>query len=321
MSLGSTLGTIGGVVAGPIGAVGGYAYGSAYDQQKQAAEAKAAADQKIAEEQLKFQKETQQKAEGFAAPSMDELMLIQQQLQHMSRLYTLQDAAYNRDLNLVNSIDPNIVSAGQNTYAIMNGKAAPTLDPIQKQRDIQRRQLETQLSQRMGPGYATSSAGIEALNNFDLQTSTLMTQAQQSYLGSLGSLTAQLSGARPNLAGQVNSNAMTMGQLTGSLEGQLGAIKNRQIGATIGTNPAPYGGAQYIGDAERAQGNASQAAQTLGTLTSLGAAGIGYAAGGGFSGGGAKTGTQLKTADLSYGSGNSAANTRTPLLYNSGAVA
>lgn len=281
---------IGGLAGGGLGILASL-FGD--DGAKQAA----AAQQAIAEQQLAFQKETQKQAQGFAAPTMQELLAIQDELSQLSRLYTLQQAAYTRDSNLVNSIDPNIISAGQNAYDILNGKAAPTLDPISKQRDQQKRQLQTQLAQTLGPGYASSSAGLKALNDFDLQTNSLMTQAQQSYLGTLGTLTSQFSNARPNLGAEVNQNATTMGNLSGQIVGQLGNFQQRQINATIGTNPAPYGGASSVGAGVLGQYQASQGAQLQGTLATLGGAALPGLIDS------LKPSSMLKLPDLSYGGG------------------
>ena len=48
-----------------------------------------------------------------------------------------------------------------------------------------RQQLKNTLSERLGSGYETSSAGIEALSRFDDDTSNVLMSAQQQTLGML----------------------------------------------------------------------------------------------------------------------------------------
>lgn len=99
-----------------------------------------------------------------------------------------------------------------------------------RQREAQKQMLESQLRQRFGAGYATSSAGMAALNQFQQQTADLATQMLPSVL-------------------QAQAAATTG---AASYEDML---KKRQIAASQGASTTPYQGASEIYNLEMARNN------------------------------------------------------------------
>jgi len=164
--------------------------------------------------------------------------------------------------SLLNSYSPAAQAAGQQALALMNGQQAPALSVLQNQRSQQRAQLQQQLQQQLGPGYAESSAGIQALNNFDQDTSNTMNTAQQSavnqYMGyaqNAGQLGAGLQqqgsqGYTTNTAMQQGQQAMQVGALTGTTvnpglayAGQqaMGQAVGNSFGQLAGASASMYG--------------------------------------------------------------------------------
>jgi hypothetical protein len=168
-----------------------------------------------------------------------------QQLQQAVTLNT-QDVA--RKQKILDSADPALIEAGKQALDMLQGKQAASLAPLQNQRAQQRAALEQNLQKQLGSDYATSTAGIQALNNFDQQTSNLSTQLQQSTLSQFMGYVGM-----GEQAGNMQNN---IGNAAG-LSAQRGAINQRQVNALLGTNVDP--GLQFTGSMARA--NASQAFQ------------------------------------------------------------
>ncbi len=140
------------------------------------ANATADAYQNAANAQLAQQRADREQALKFAAPSAAELAQLQQSI-------TLNNQDISRKQKLLASADPAMIEAGKQALKLMQGKNASAIAPYQNQRAQQRAQLEQGLSQRLGGDYATSSAGIQALNNFDQQTANGLQAVQQQTLG------------------------------------------------------------------------------------------------------------------------------------------
>lgn len=169
------------------------------------------------------------------------------EIQQLHQAMAVNQQSITQAQNLINSADPALVEAANQAMGLMQGKSAASLAPIQNQRAQQRSEMEQQLAQQLGSGYRTSSAGIQALNNFDQQTANLMTNAQQStigqYMGYAG-MGAQL-GASQQQQGFQN-------YLAGNQ--QSFGWRQNQVGALQGTPVNP--GLQYSGDIARNQGQA-----------------------------------------------------------------
>jgi hypothetical protein len=138
----------------------------------------------------------------------------------------------------------------------MQGKSAAGLKPLQNQRAQQRQQLQASLASQLGPDYATSSQGQNALNQFDQQSADQMNNAQQAAIG-------QYMGYAQNAEqfGNLNSNM----QQSNNFVNQYGDQSRRRMGAITGNTINP--GLQYSGQIFANQ----QAMQNTGKLIGAGA--------------------------------------------------
>lgn len=89
------------------------------------------------------------------------------------------DVTIARERKVLEAIDPSLMEAGKQALQLLQGKESALLSPLRNQRTRDRKQLEERLRRQLGPGFETSSAGIEALGRFDEQTSDLLTRTQQ----------------------------------------------------------------------------------------------------------------------------------------------
>lgn len=152
------------------------------------------------------------------------------------------------------SADPALIEAGNQALALLQGKEAQGLDPLKRQRAKQRQQLEAQLRQRLGSGYAESSAGIQALSAFDEATDTALSQAQQASLGQLLGV-AQTSSAQNTL--------LPVSSQFGNLASLRGNISQREASALLGAPIKSVGGGQ-LEDYLTATGDIGSSAQMEG---------------------------------------------------------
>lgn len=224
----------------------------------------AAVDQGRAQErgamaQLDQQRQDRSLAMAAAEPSPDELIAIERNLRANER-------DIQRNERVLDAVDPALIEAGRQALQLMQGEEAKTIDPIRKARLRQRQELESQLRQRLGSGYADTTSGNRALAEFDYQTDTLMAQEQDRSLGTLlgsSQFSRQVADITPNI------NAGT------SLASVLGNIGNRRVNAITGT-PINEAGAPFVAEAlgAQAQGqfwnNIMNSAMTAGSAYALG---------------------------------------------------
>lgn len=178
------------------------------DASRQASNAQAAAARKY-QDYLDGQ---QQKALGTldSAVSPAQMASYDTALQAQSRSVARQE-------ELAKSISPALVDSGKQLQQLINGQSAPVLDNLKGQRMQARNQLLDSLRQQYGPGAESSSAGQQALSQFDVQTSNLLSGVQQSYIQQLSNISlgganalATGDGANKSLADIVNNNPMTL---------------------------------------------------------------------------------------------------------------
>lgn len=124
-----------------------------------------------------------------------------------------------------------------------------------RQRQSQRGLTESVLRQRFGPGYATTSAGQAALQQFDAQTADLATQMI------------------PNIL-QSQTAAITQ---QAAFEN---AIIGRELAAATRTSMVPYAGSQYAGQLIQARQDAQSNQSLWGTIGTIGGAIGGFYLGG-----------------------------------------
>lgn len=229
----------------------------------------AKAKERMAQAELEQQRADRQAALA-AADNPHEIAQLEQMIRMNER-----DLA--RREQLIASADPALIEAGKQALQLLQGKEAATLGVVRKQRDSQRKQLENTLRARLGTGFETSTAGIQALAAFDQQTDSLIAQEQDRTLGRLLGVTQDTAG-RYGTQENVRSAA--------GAAGLYGNISNRRISAITG-QPI-NAGLQYAGDLYSAQANQQLFKDVLSTGAaiytggaSMGATGVPFSGGGG----------------------------------------
>jgi hypothetical protein len=144
-------------------------------------------------------------------------------------------------------MDPQVKQAGQDLYDLLTGHASAVLAPMQQQIARQRQNMMDSLSSQLGPGFMTSSAGINAMVQFDEQSAVTLQNAQMnavsqmtSTYGSLAGMQNQGQNAVTSQTGDAYGRAMTADQSV--LQANQFAT-NRLTNATLGamsTNPVNF---------------------------------------------------------------------------------
>lgn len=247
----------------------------------------AASDQAKAAQGAAMAREKQlEKSVGFAQQGLDEIRNAQspQELAALTQALDQQGQNLQRQSDLFASIDPAIMEASQQAFQLLQGQDAKSLAPLKASRERQRKQLVDRLREQLGPGAETSTAGMQALNQFDQQSSDQLFQAQESSMGNLFGMASQGAQNRSSL----NQGAQTLGGLSmgatqgrqAGLQGGFANLINAQQGLAAGAG-SQFVGAQVKGAADLASANQRQASNTalLGSVAggllgpSLGAAG------------------------------------------------
>ena len=223
----------------------------------------AQAQQGAAQEALERQEQIRRQAIGAARITGEESSLLAQQQQVFGQ--TQQEAASQGGLTS---------ELQQQATALLQGREAAALSPLRRAQERQFRSLRSQLRQRLGSGFETSSSGIEALTR--LQESQLGQQVgvQQQALGQLLGAQAQSRSLGLQALGQG-------GNLLGSSLQARGGIRNRLVGATsimpdFG-NVIQTAGAENVGAAVRAGEQQQLFSSLLGVAGQVGGAAIGGA--------------------------------------------
>jgi hypothetical protein len=198
-----------------------------------------------------------------AAPSVGELQAAEKQMQ-------VADRAIARQEELLNAVDPSLIEAGKQALGLLKGEDVKSLDPLKRNRDRQRALLQNQLRERLGAGYETSSAGSEALNRFDQQTSETLAGAQEQTLGRLLGVAA---GVRPDQGQLVGLGGVGLGTQT--------MFQNRLLNATAGAPSL----VDTVGGKQKGQAaKFGNIADIGGGIASIAGKAAGAIAGGGLSG-------------------------------------
>ncbi len=246
---------------------GGQANARAAESAGKAAKATSAEAKRQSQRAEKLGLELQDKALALSAASPQELMAMERSLNAATNLV-------DQDSKLLAAIDPALMEASDQALKLLRGEDAAALSPLRAQRDNQRLQLVRMLREQLGPGAETSSAGQRALQQFDLETSTLASQVQQGTLG-------QLLGVAQNQRGQMAGNMSAL-QNVGI---GFGNIANRQtqsllsagtatLGAVTGTGQAitQNAGSPFVASMMQAQGQQAAQQNIMNAGVTLGAA-------------------------------------------------
>lgn len=204
---------------------------------------------------------------GFAAPGADELSArsnyldLQEQVLGRTRreLDFLQ-----RGLDITS---PGAAQAGQGLFSSL----------IARQRSAQRAKLESELRQRLGAGYATTSAGQSALQQFDQGTVDVAAQAIPAFLQQA----YQSIGAPVSLEQSIKNRQISAAQGTplSPLFGEMAGLRAQFAGPLAQSAQAPF-----VGQAARGQamaGLGSNISQIGGMFLGKGLGGMFNVTGGG----------------------------------------
>lgn len=283
-----------GVAAGAVGGalIQANAAKNAGQAQLSAAQQQVALAQQGVRDQLAARQNAISQAAQVSAMSAGEIQGINSIFSNAMNGLSSSLASISKQQAQVDAMAPQVGQAGKDLYDLLSGKASAMLAPIQQQRDQQRLQLQNQLASQMGGGYATSTAGIQALMTFDTQTASMMSQTQLAAVNqatSTYSSTAGLQNSGQNAITSQTQNAF--GQMVGASEAVTQAnqnVANRQTNAFAtaeSNNPvnfqAPAGAQQSVtnvaGNPFAGQAIAGQTigglANTVGTVGMLSAAG------------------------------------------------
>ncbi len=206
-----------------------------------------------------------------------------------------QERNLNRQAELFASLDPAVMEAGKQALQLLQGEEARSLGPLREQRQRDRQKLVSRLREQMGPGAETSTAGIQALNQFDQQTSFMLSERQQQSLGQLFGMAGQGAAGRSALG---QSAAVLSGLGAQSAASRVGArstaagLQQGALGQLLGAQQgrAQAAGGRFVGDQLRFQSDLATARQNMAFQqqmigTAIGA-GLGAMTGGGAGGGG-----------------------------------
>lgn len=212
------------------------------------------AQQNIASAQQAQAQANQQLALSYAAPTAQELTQLQGQIQNQARYQAVQQAGVARDTQILNSLDPALVTAGQQANAMLQGKQAAIIQPMLQQQNVQRQQLQSSLAAQFGPGWASTSAGQQALTNFNMSANVQTQQAQMSAFQQISEFMGFNTAQATNLQNSMNQSFQTANNMSAQTLQGMNTIQERQEQAVLGTNQAKLqtAGSQYAGDAATA---------------------------------------------------------------------
>lgn len=235
MGKGNNNALIGAATLGPLGAVMGMQADSA---------------QSIAEAKNKAAQNAQDLGLSYAAPSGAEIA-------QMNKAVDLNNQEITRTQKLLDSADPNLIELGKQTLAMMTGSSEVGSNKYLRQ-DLadSRTKLVQGLTQKYGTGYASTSAGIQALNDFDRKAGQTLEGNRESQINTNLAYLSPIS-ARGQQAGI--SNTMSLAQLYGNQS-------SRQANVAVGTGSNLIGtaGASDVGTLSAAQSLTGLAGQAIG---------------------------------------------------------
>lgn len=226
----------GGAVSAAV--IGGNAMSGAADKQAASQQALGQEQLDLAKQEMANQKAARAEAVASAAElskrSYGEMASIQSMLQTKQQGLQTALGELAKTSSILDATDPTIKAAGQNLVDMLNGKAAAALAPIRAEQARQRANLESNLSSKLGPGWRTSSAGIEAASRFDALSLQTMSQVQLQTMQTVAGVMGTAGQIRPNnLAAQASDIFKTAQGADASILGAEQNITNRQTNAYL----------------------------------------------------------------------------------------
>lgn len=295
---------IGGLVGGPVGALIGGGIGESREGAGRAADASSRAAQAAEIQAAQNYQWNRERVDSYAKWYEDQTV---ENLLKTDQAIKSQETNLARQERLISEIDPTIVEASKQALRLLRGEESSTLSPLKKQRDQQRQSLLNSLREQLGPGAETSTAGIQALTKFDMETSNLFSGAQQQALANIGNISSQFSSQRPDIFREIQG----LGSLA---QGRAGIGERRFQLAGLGSVSTLMGGqaplvqtagAGSVGELLRGQYQQAFGNQMTNLGTQIGSAiltqGMSGMSGGGSAAGGGASGASAGQSYKNYG--------------------
>jgi len=198
-------------------------------------------------------------ATGYAKEAVN-MAKSPEELATLRKSLASQEQELGRQSKLFDALNPAIMEASQQALQLLQGKEAKALAPLRRQREQQRTKLLNRLRETLGPGAETSTAGMQALSQFDQQSADTLFGAQQQSMGSLFGMgmqgemgKMQASGLRNSSIGQMANIGGMFGNAAGRVSNAQQNLANTKIGGTnavtaSGQNLINTAGSQFVGD-------------------------------------------------------------------------
>jgi hypothetical protein len=222
--------------AGPLVGIGAMGLGAtlggmfdsanAGDEQAAAMQEMAQAQLQASREQIQFEKSSRDSAAQIARPSYDDLANQTAAFRQADITFNQQQGYLKQQQSLLDSVDPALKEAGVQAKQLLDGKEAAILGPIKQEMARQRNILENHLASQLGSGYATSSAGIEALSRYDQLSAQTLGEQQMNALNMLLGVSRDV---RPNM----NQLGAMASEATQGARTSAAAISQNQRGLGI----------------------------------------------------------------------------------------
>lgn len=210
----------------------------------------------------------QEMALSFAKPTAQELDMYSKRLSIAERNYSLYNGLIEQQKKQIQSVyGEAIMEQGKQFLSSMQGQQSAVEKSYSASRERDRNRLVQQLTDRLGPGALTSSAGMQALNQFDQQTSDQLANLKESSLNNAISRLSTVQGAQSSGFANIMNLNTNLNSMYNSLQDTLGNFQTRQANAAISTGSQMIGnaGAEYVGEMNLGRA-ISQGAQQVGQL-------------------------------------------------------
>lgn len=218
------------------------------------------AAQQMALDESKAAQKMRKKARRAGRGGPEELAAIQEQMNATKRAMALQEKQIAREEELINAIDPTIMEAATQAQKLLKGEKNTGQDIVARNREQQRTQLLNRLREQLGPGAESSTAGLQALNQFDAETENLQFGTRQQELGTL--LGTALQG-RPDIGRSIfglgNISSQGFGTVGSLFHNRASRLSNIEMMA--GNSAIEYAGAGNTANLVTAQGQQKSASE------------------------------------------------------------
>lgn len=178
------------------------------------------------------------RAREAARKSPTEIAAMNSMLRQKEQILATNEANIKRLTASLDTIDPIVKEAGTQVYDLLKGKEAAALAPVIQLRDRQRIKLENELARKLGSGWRTTSAGLEAMTKFDEQTFQAVNVAQTQALNQLAGLTSGGAQLQSGLASTIDGLRRSGVAVDQAILAAEGGIKNREVAAVTGAQQA-----------------------------------------------------------------------------------